>query len=1204
MTSALAPAIAAELAQTTRFQTQAADPTASVWVSANAGTGKTHVLTTRVLRLMLSGTPPERILCLTYTKAAAAEMSKRVFDRLARWATADTERLAEELEQLEGGPPSAQTIARARVLFAHAIDSPGGLKVQTIHAFCQALLQRFPFEAGVPPGFDTLDDAATRTLQREAIEDVLASAADPDSPLADALRTMVAHAAEDRFDDLLRQALGERAWLESVARLPGDDATGEPFAAAEALYRHHFAIPDGVCLADIEQDMAALMPRALVEHLIDVLSGGSANDQKQAARLRPVLAGADAATRIAGLRGFLMKSDGDPRSSFMTKKLKEAHPELEQRALDAQAQFIALDEALGGLRVVNHTMALIRLASVAMQRFTEAKRRRAALDFDDLIERTTSLLAAPAGGAEWVLYKLDGGLDHILVDESQDTSPRQWRIVEALAGEFFTDTGAGSATRTLFAVGDEKQSIYSFQGAAPHLFAEMGAHFARQVGATGRRWHHIPLALSFRTVSPVLDAVDLTFADPQVTPGVASSGSPVRHAARRAGQAGLVEIWPSELPEDAVTSEAWSPLDERPATSPVTRLAQRIAATIRGWIDSGERLASTGRPVRPGDVLILVRRRHPFAAPMVAALKAQGLPVAGADRIDLADQIAVQDLVSLGDFLTLPEDDLALAEVLKSPIFDLDDDDLTAFAPARKGTLWKALLGASPVNPRLAEAVELLRKWRREADFAPPYEFLAALLDHDGVRRRLISRLGQEAAEPIDELLSLAITYDAQNPPSLPGFLTWLRDAKREVKRDMEHGRDQVRVMTVHGAKGLEAPIVFLPDTCTTRSGNRPGGLVKLPGMDRPLDLATPFCWPVKGTSGLAPVSAAKASQAKDETEERNRLLYVAMTRARDRLYVCGFEARKKKRPPDSWYDLVVNGLDGKLTAVEDARGERVLRLASEQSVEIKSKTANDSTGPEAIPPPRDDPRALPEWALRPAPRESQLTMPLAPSRLAPYDTDDSGDPMSGPPPERGPGDEPPASPPRVLAAGNRFLRGTLTHALLEHLPGFPPESWAEAARAFVARRGLGLSTAARRSIVHETLAILKSPDLAILFGPDSRAEVAISALIPRPTGRGPALRLTGQIDRLAIAGNSVFIIDYKTNRPPPASAEEVADAYLYQLAAYRLALADMFPGKTLEASILWTDGPRRMPIPDSLLQRFEQKLWSIDPALIDADTT
>ena len=1188
MTSALAPAIAAELAQTTRFQTQAADPTASVWVSANAGTGKTHVLTTRVLRLMLSGTPPERILCLTYTKAAAAEMSKRVFDRLARWATADTERLAEELEQLEGGPPSAQTIARARVLFAHAIDSPGGLKVQTIHAFCQALLQRFPFEAGVPPGFDTLDDAATRTLQREAIEDVLASAADPDSPLADALRTMVAHAAEDRFDDLLRQALGERAWLESVARLPGDDATGEPFAAAEALYRHHFAIPDGVCLADIEQDMAALMPRALVEHLIDVLSGGSANDQKQAARLRPVLAGADAATRIAGLRGFLMKSDGDPRSSFMTKKLKEAHPELEQRALDAQAQFIALDEALGGLRVVNHTMALIRLASVAMQRFTEAKRRRAALDFDDLIERTTSLLAAPAGGAEWVLYKLDGGLDHILVDESQDTSPRQWRIVEALAGEFFTDTGAGSATRTLFAVGDEKQSIYSFQGAAPHLFAEMGAHFARQVGATGRRWHHIPLALSFRTVSPVLDAVDLTFADPQVTPGVASSGSPVRHAARRAGQAGLVEIWPSELPEDAVTSEAWSPLDERPATSPVTRLAQRIAATIRGWIDSGERLASTGRPVRPGDVLILVRRRHPFAAPMVAALKAQGLPVAGADRIDLADQIAVQDLVSLGDFLTLPEDDLALAEVLKSPIFDLDDDDLTAFAPARKGTLWKALLGASPVNPRLAEAVELLRKWRREADFAPPYEFLAALLDHDGVRRRLISRLGQEAAEPIDELLSLAITYDAQNPPSLPGFLTWLRDAKREVKRDMEHGRDQVRVMTVHGAKGLEAPIVFLPDTCTTRSGNRPGGLVKLPGMDRPLDLATPFCWPVKGTSGLAPVSAAKASQAKDETEERNRLLYVAMTRARDRLYVAGFET-SRGRDTGCWYDLMANALEGRLQAVTLEDGRRVRRLSAPQTAETEAGEDGPAASEHMQPPP--------PWATRQAPRETALSIPMAPSRLAPYDIDEEGEPAARPRPAEPVRDEPPMLAPGPLASDNRFLRGTITHTLLQHLPELPPAARAGAAKAFVASRGAGLAARVRASIVRETLAILDHADFAPLFGPHSRPEVPIVAEIAPPAGRRTrALELNGQIDRLVVLADEVLIVDYKTNRPPPLAVEGVAEAYLLQLAAYAEALRHLYPGRRIRAALLWTDGPRLMEIPTRVLDAAAARLFDAAP--------
>ncbi len=1179
------PDVAAELARTTKAQNDAADPAASVWVSANAGTGKTHVLTNRVLRLMLAGTPPERILCLTYTRAAAAEMSKRVFDKLAAWATAEEAVLTAELAKLEGVAPSTARIELARVLFARAIESPGGLKVQTIHAFCQSLLQRFPLEAGVPPGFSVLDDATSRELEREAIDGVLLEASTgAGGLLADALRTTIAHAADDRFDEMLREAFGCRAWLEAVQRLGAGD-NEHPLVEAERLYRRHFGVRENGDLAAVRAEMARVLDETDTRRLVDALSGSSANDVKQADRLRPALGGTGMETRVEALRCFFLTADHEPRKSLMTNPVKKAHPDLDQAAQRACDRFVALDKEYRALAVVTHTMALIALASAAMQRFTQAKAQRAALDFDDLIARTSSLLEAPGGAAQWVLYKLDGGLDHVLVDESQDTSPSQWRIVAALAQDFFADAGAGTTARTLFAVGDEKQSIYSFQGAAPHLFAEMGARFSKAVETTGRPWRTIPLQLSFRTVAPVLDAVDRTFADPARTPGLGSA-SAIRHIAARTGQAGVVEIWDTEPFEETETSEPWSPLDAgHAAASPESRLAARIASTIRGWIDGGEVLSSLGRPIRPGDVLILVRKRNPFAGPMVAALKAVGIPVAGADRIDLAEQIAVQDLVSLGSFLTLPEDDLALAEVLKSPIFDLDDDDLMAIAPGRKGTLWKALIDGANTRPRLVGAVETLRRWRREADFTPPYEFLARLLDHDGVRKRLLARLGPEAAEPIDELLALAMRYDEEEPPSLAGFLEWLRAAKREVKRDMEHGRDEVRVMTVHGAKGLEAPIVFLPDTCTTRSGSQAGGLIKLPGMKRPVDLPDPFCWPVKGTGKLDAITEAKARRDEAEAEERNRLLYVAMTRARDRLYVAGFEG-KRGRAPGCWYDLIGEALDGTLEKVIGADGRPARRMAAPQTAAIETEKTSLAAAETA--------REPPDWARRNAPREITMSIPMAPSRLAPDDIDEEGEPVTRPRETAAmPLDEPPALPPGPLVIDNRFLRGTITHALLQHLPSFSEAERRAASEAFVESRGAALKKSARASIVRETLAILAHADFAPLFGPGSRAEVPIVAEIAPPPGRAArALEINGQIDRLVVLPESVLIVDYKTNRPPPREVAGVAEAYLLQLAAYRTALADLYPNRAIRAALLWTDGPRLMEIPAAVLDAAAARLF------------
>ena len=1189
-----------EIARTTRAQSDAADPKASVWVSANAGTGKTHVLVNRVLRLMLAGTPPERILCLTYTKAAAAEMSKRVFGTLAKWVTAADVSLRPVLSELLTRPATTTDMTLARTLFTRAIETPGGLKVQTIHAFCERLLQRFPLEAGVPPGFQILDDEEARAIHGEAIERTLGDATrDRNSPLGKALAVAIAHAADDRFDDVLKSAIRRREWLETASRM--DLTSGQtPFAAAGALYRKALGVRADVTSERIAAEQATILADGLLARGAEVMLAGKSTDQEIGSALAKARTATTPKDRIAALRAAFLTKDGGARADkrFVTKAIQQDNPGLYASLVDARDRFASLESEQRAMGAIDATLALLTLSDHVMQLYDEGKRRRAALDFDDLIAKTANLLAT-SSSAEWVLYKLDGGLDHILVDESQDTAPTQWRVIEALAQEFFSGAGAREDKRTLFAVGDEKQSIYSFQGAAPEMFATMGQRFAAMAGDARELWRQVPLDLSFRSVAPVLDAVDSVFADARRTPGLISTApavgaTAIGHIAHRFDKAGLVEVWPVEPYEEAAQSDAFDPLGERPTRSPVMRLAERIADVIAGWLDGKERLPSEDRPIRAGDILILVRKRRPFAGPMVAALKARGIQVAGADRIRLIEQIAVQDLMALGDFLTLPEDDLALAQVLKSPFFDLDDDGLLEVARGRKGALWKALLDHAGDNAAFASAAETLKRWRAKADFTPPFEFFAAILDKEGMRKRLLTRLGPDAADAIDEFLNLALTYDDRAPPSLSGFLTWLREGAREVKRDMEHGRNEVRVMTVHGAKGLEAGIVFLPDTCTTASaGGSDASLVPLEGADKPPGSPDPWLWCVKGASQIPAVETARQTLRFRETEERHRLLYVAMTRPRDRLYVAGFES-KRGLAEGCWYNLITEGLAGRLMKVETPGGD-VLRLESAQ------------TGP--VERPKHDmlaalvPQPLPMWARTSAPKEPQLAVPLAPSSLAPYDSDAQGEPTS-PSPRDYAGDEPAAPSPRTLADQSRFLRGTLTHALLEHLPQFPRETWPKAARNFVDNRGTALPKRSRESIVRETLAILSDPAFAPIFGPDSRPEVSIVAELPRPAGRGPALRLTGQIDRLAVLDSSVLIIDYKTNRAPPPDLDGVAEAYLYQLAAYRLALSAIFEGKTVRAALLWTDGPELMEIPCSVLDAYAARLWTLDPDRLEIRET
>lgn len=1185
------------LRETTEAQHAASDPLASAWVGANAGAGKTHVLKMRVLRLLLAGVLPERILCLTYTKAAAAEMAQRVFRELADWSTMDPAALACELSQLLGRAPSDSESQAARQLFARAIETPGGLKVQTIHAFCERLLQRFPLEANVPPGFTILDDATAAGLMRDAVDDALIAAnAEPDSPMGAAVRLAVAFAAEDQFDKVLAEALRKRDWISELSRMEGDRGDVETMAATRALYLEAFQIAEEDTDQALTDRLAGVLSDAQLEHAARFLAGGSTNDQKLAVALQAASVATAVEPRAEALAALFLTS-GKPRSekTFITKASRADEPGLADALLAAMGEFARLYDLRRRRRIVDATVALLTIAERVMAHYTRAKSQRAALDFDDLIAHSASLLDQ-SNAAAWVLYKLDGGLDHVLVDEAQDTSPIQWRVIEQLVSEFYAGDGVredrmreeGDGARSVFAVGDEKQSIYSFQGAAPEMFAATGAEFGERAQAAEQTFRRVPLVLSFRTVAPLLEAVDRVFGDHGRTPGLSASADIIQHLALRQGQAGLFELWDAEVPEDVEPAPAFAPLEEQAVSSPITRLAERIAAQIATWLQTAERLESQDRAIRASDILVLVRKRQPFAGEMVRALKRRRIPVAGADRIVLGEHIAVQDLMALADFLLLPEDDLALANVLKSPLFGLDDDDLLRFAPERPGLLWTALLKTAKLDARFEPAAVQLKRWRAQADFTPPFEFFANLLDRDGGRARMLGRLGPESADAIDEFMNLALNYDEQAPPSLQGFVTWLRAGRREIKRDMEHGRDEVRVMTVHGSKGLEAPIVFLPDTCSAPGSGQPGPLVELDAATIRPGISETFAWAVRGASKSTPVEQSRAREKAERQAEHNRLLYVAMTRARDRLYVGGFEG-KTGIAKGSWYETIEAGLEGRLGEDRDASGARVRRLTAPQTAPHDIASRHAAASMEAAP--------LPEWALRAAPKEPVLSVPLAPSRIAVAETDDDGEWASLadvrdamlPPLE-------PASPsPLYLARDDRLLRGTITHALLEHLPGVAPDARADVARTFVAARGSELPEAVHDAIVTEALSILDDDRFGEAFGANSRAEVAVVANVAHPASRGPTLRVNGQIDRLVRrADGSILIVDYKSNRRPPATAHGASEAYLLQLAAYRIAVQQIFPDATIDAAFLWTDGPLLMPVPSALLDRMEPRLWEV----------
>src|SRR5947207_2465106 len=882
-------------------QRQALGPEVSVWVSASAGTGKTKVLTDRLLALMLDGTDPARILCLTFTRAAAAEMANRVNARLAAWATLPPGQLDEELAALIGRMPDQYETTLARQLFARVLDSPGSAKIATIHAFCQSLLRRFPLEAGVPPEFAVLDERGAAEALAEAAETVIAKARDDPAPaLAEALGVVARYIKEDRFTGLLTAMTAERGKLRA--------ALGAGEVALRTRLAAVFAVPeditpdqliDAVCGAGVG-DEAGL--RAAAAALI----GGTAGDEKRGA---VVARWCDMPDRrrdmLDAYAGVFLTNEGAIRHNLITKSANDRVAGDARAVLETEAhRMLRFTHQRAGAMLVEATIALIRLGDAVLRAYEDRKRLHGLLDFDDLVLKALELLRRP-GIAPWVLFKLDGGLDHMLIDEAQDTNPEQWSVVAALAEEFFTGEGGGERIRTIFAVGDAKQSIYSFQRADPREFVAMRQHFEARVNAARQEWRTVPLEISFRATEPLLQAVDAVFQSVMAADGVALDGTAIRHVAARAGHAGLVELWPPVMPEPAAELDlnAVAGMRQRSA-EPRTRLARAIAAAIAGWLAAGERLEARDRAIRPGDIMVLVRRRNLFVADLIRALKQKNVPVAGADRPVLTQQLAVQDLIALGRFLLLPEDDLNLATVLKGPLFGFSEDELFQLAYNRgEQKLWERLRRFAGDDLVMHAAYERLAELRGRADYVPPFELYGEILGAGGGRRAMLERLGPEASDPIEEFLALALAYEREHVPSLQGFLHWLVAGEVEVKRDFgERQRDEVRILTVHGAKGLEAPVVFLPDTMQL-----PDWPPRLLWSD---DDALPL-WCARKNLEARFYSDERGKFRARQLQEYRRLLYVALTRAQDRLYVCGWETKRPVSGGDCWHKLCHDGWRG-----------------------------------------------------------------------------------------------------------------------------------------------------------------------------------------------------------------------------------------------------------------------------------------------------
>ena len=1133
-------------------QSQATNPHASVWVAASAGSGKTKILVDRVLSLLLQNIPPERILCLTFTKAAAAEVANRIHQKLLQWATLPESVLDKDLAYLRGNTADAATLARARRLFAYVLDV--GIHIETLHAFCQSLLRRFPLESGVVPYFRVMDEHESAEAMTAAWEKTLLTAYNErDSARAVALETVTALVHETHFPELMDELVTARSRLQRLLALHnGVDGIVAAVRAKLGLALDETALS---LLSAACTDEACNVPA--LQMAVTALQEGSKTDIERGKILAAWLA--EPAHRMKTFDDYLkvfFTEKGTVRQILITQDGIRKTPGAASVLAAESERLVGVQKRRKAAAVAEATAALLRLGADFLQAYLQYKNTRALLDYDDLI-LTTSRLLESEGQSAWVLYKLDGGLDHLLIDEAQDVSAEQWLIVERLTREFFSGLGSreGKQTdliRTVFAVGDRKQSIYSFQGAAPDSFESMQSLLREKVRAVGQVWADVPLHISFRSTPAVLQAVDAVFQRDPARNGVALVGETIGHISFRAGQAGFVEVWPLMKMEEQgplVQVRPWEgPVTPLQQDGPMTNLARLIARRIAVMIEKRDWLESRQRPVQASDIMVLVRRRSGFIEDFVHALKGLKIPVTGVDRMILSEQIAVMDLTALGHVLLLPEDDLTLAAVLKSPLISLTEEQLFALAyPRGSRTLWQALQEHAGAATPFGYACDWLTRLLALADSRRPYELYTHVLGSLGGRRRLIARLGPDAEEIIDEFLALTLRYEASHVPSLQGFLQWLKTTRVEAKRDLEQTREEaVRVMTVHGAKGLQSPIVFLPDTVQV-----PTQIPRLLWEDGQDGLVF---WQPKQALETDVCLAIKSNVIKSRDREYNRLLYVAMTRAEDRLYVCGW--RTHQGPPVTcWYQLIHTALApiGK-RAVDTTLAEsgllpsaEVLRLETPQENEKRYIVEKKISKPASQ-------LALPPWAVTPPPMEPPH--PLVPSHFIKYQHTNE-------------------SPLKKNMTRAYYYRGNLIHRLLQILPQIPPTERFFAAKHYLEHTDL--RPAARIALISEVLAVLTHPALVPLFGPGSQAEVSV-------VGHTGKRVVSGKIDRLVVMEDSVIIADYKTHKVVPQSVEDIPVVYLQQMAAYRSVLTALYPSRRVDCVLVWTEGPLVTQVPEVIL--------------------
>ncbi|WP_264338298.1 UvrD-helicase domain-containing protein [Wolbachia endosymbiont (group A) of Cheilosia soror] len=1109
------------------MRSNAINPNFSVWVNASAGTGKTKILIDRVLRLLLEN--KRNILCLTFTNAAANEMENRIHSILGKWAICSESELIMDLEQLDFFPMSSQCVTlgsrknkdyltRARRLFSELENL--GLTIQTIHAFCYKLISSFPIEAGIAPNC-TLSEC--KELHSIIFNKVLHN-----ETVQDSINFIATEIDENKLRDLLYTLCVKRS-----------------MSANDSKY-----IKDKLSAPDEIHDLQS----ETIEHvgrLAEILSEGSKRDQSYSEILystvipvldtgiqkkRTSVSYSDDTgikwndTKIENLAKVFLKSESHEKksiSSIATKSILEKFKDAEQIIESVQNVVFTHIRDMNSYQIFKRTSSLLGVFKVYIDLYNIEKSKNALLDYNDIINLATNLLSNP-NYKDWILFNLDQKIDHILVDEAQDNSISQWKIITNLCDEFFA---GNDEKRTLFVVGDVKQSIYRFQGANPHLFNYMQQYFHTKTG--GRDWISCQLEKSFRSTPEVLMLVDRIFNNFRAE--IFFNDNEIKHVPHRENDQGYIEIWPALPRRKEKEQQALQiPLTCKEGYTIADRLlAQTIANRIHNWLNEGRILVAKDRHIEPRDIMVLVRQRNVLVDYIISELKKANVPVVGRDYFRIMDYIAVQDLIALAEFLLLQANDLALANALKSPLFNFTEDDLFNIAYDRKEhSLWERIHDYSVVI--YSELNYLINLSRMESPLA-----LFTHILRTG-KKKFAARLGLECFEVLDEFMNLVLQFEN---PSLQAFVQWIKENNPEIKNDMQSERNAVRIMTIHKSKGLQAPIVFLVDTNTVPRNSES---IIFDGTEAPF-----WC----GKNNNAYCDQAKREKKLEDYNEYLRLLYVALTRAEDELYILSKEPVQK----GSWYDLITK------YGEPYEKKQRDLQPIFKEKVEVLCVNANYPYIYK-----KRDYFDVPVISLPPNLSMSFQCLTLESSKK-------EGEPASA---TRSPVSfqhslssfQHPSLSSQCLTLGSSkkeekpasatwitdgYARGLIIHSILQYMPKIEKDRRKNWVRKYLDN----INTSEDKDEIYNKI-LAFNEKYGYLFDLEGKSEITLSGTID---GKSVLVRL----DRLCITQDKAIIIDYKSHRNVSVSS---LDEIKKQMLIYKTLVQEIYPNKQVECVVIWVE--------------------------------